>query len=455
MNHLFIIPVRPIFTIVFRDNRMATPLHYSVQLAAFTSGSDEGEAESTRALECCHVLLEAGADPNAADISHSPPILWAARYPFSLAVIRLLKLLGADVSQQNETGLSALHLAAQEGLIETCKCLVEECAFPVSIYTQLIYILTLHNTFQGSIVDNEGQTALFYALDRRNLECFRYLLSVGVYPDHQDLRDRSVAHLACVHGLIDYLRVLKEHRANLDLATLEGIRPAHEAVVNLQIECLRYLIVHVHCPVNTKSGNGASLLHYAADKGSIEMCHFLVENGADLNSVLSHEDTNSASFVYYTPVDFAKMKGQEECVSYLESVGGKSGEDVTDRATRQIQKLLRRRVAESRRRAEHVGTGTDTERASSLSETGLTKEGDSALVTDIETTDEEGSRSVLSPFHVPTPLRERKYYSGLHTLSLATPPLKFPSAPQPSPLPLPVISTSPIALSPEDQINAM
>ena len=310
-------------------------------------------------------------------------------------------------------------------------------------------ILTLHNYFsQGSIVDNEGQTALFYALDRRNLECFRYLLSVGVYPDHQDLRDRSVAHLACVHGLIDYLRVLKEHRANLDLPTLEGIRPAHEAVVNLQIECLRYLIVHVHCPVNTKGGNGASLLHYAADKGSVEMCHFLVENGAELNSVLSHGNTDNC--VYYTPVDFAKMKGQEDCVSYLESVGGKSGEDVADRASRKIQKLLRRRVAESRRKEEQVGTGTDTDQAS-RSEIGLTKEGDSALMTDIETTDEEGSRSALSPFHVPTPLRERKYYSGLHTLSLATPPLKFPSVPQPSPLP---ISTSP-ALSPEDQINAL
>lgn len=263
-----------------------------------------------------------------------------------------------------------------------------------------------------------------------------------------------MAHLACVHGLIDYLRVLREYKANLDLATLEGIRPAHEAVVNLQIECLRYLIVHVHCPVNTKSGNGASLLHYAADKGSVEMCHFLVENGAELNSVLSHEDTNSANYVYYTPVDFARMKGQEECVSYLESVGGKSGEDVADKATRKIQKLLRRRVAESRRQGEQAGTGTDTEQASQ-SESGLTKEGDNIMMTDIDTTDEEGSRSVLSPFHVPTPLRERKYYSGLQTLSLATPPLKFPSAPQPSPLPMPVISTSPIALSPEDQINAM
>ena len=78
------------------------------------------------------MLLEAGADPNAVDVSQSAPILWAARYPHALAVIRLLKLMGADISLQNDTGLSALHLAAQEGLIDTCRCLVEECAFPVS-----------------------------------------------------------------------------------------------------------------------------------------------------------------------------------------------------------------------------------------------------------------------------------------------------------------------------------
>ncbi|KAI6652824.1 Ankycorbin [Oopsacas minuta] len=418
-----------------RDNRLATPLHYSVQLAAFTSGPGEGETESTRALECCHVLLEAGADPNAMDISHSPPILWAARYPHSLAVIRLLKLFGANISLQNETGLSALHLAAQEGLIETCRCLVEECAFP------------------GSIVDNEGQTALFYALDRRNLECFRYLLSVGVYPDHQDLRDRSVAHLASVHGLIDYLRVLKEHKANLDLSTFEGIRPAHEAVVNMQIECLRYLLVHVHCSVNNKGGNGASLLHYAADKGSVEMCQFLLENGAEVNSILSHEDTTNAKSVYYTPVDFARMKGFDDVVSYLESLGGKGGEDVADKASRKIQKMLRRRVAESKRKRKQASTGTDTDIASSLSETGLTKGGEVCLLVDTDTTDEEdGSRSVLSPFHVPTPLKERKYFPGLHTISLATPPLKFTPAPQPSSMP--ILPIYPTDVSPQEQINA-
>ena len=140
--------------ILDRDNRFATPLHYSVQLAAFTSGSEEEEEEggtSTRALECCHVLLQAGADPNAVDVSHSPPVLWAARYPHALAAIRLLQLSGAKIDIQNETGLSALHLAAQEGLIDTCRCLVEECAFPVSRSSHLI---VRHKRFHGNELSN-------------------------------------------------------------------------------------------------------------------------------------------------------------------------------------------------------------------------------------------------------------------------------------------------------------
>ena len=312
--------------------------------------------------------------------------------------------------------------------------------------------MCVSHSLQGSIVDNEGQTALFYALDRRNLECFRYLLSVGVYADHQDLRDRSVAHLACVHGLIDYLHVLKENRANLELSTAEGIRPAHEAVVNLQIDCLQYLLVQAHCSPNTKDSNGASLLHYAADKGSLEMCHFLLENGAEVNSVLSHEKKGGKSCVYYTPTDFARMKGHEDVVSHLESVGGKKGDDVADRASRKIQKLLRRRVAETRRKRE-AGTGTDTDVVSTASETAVNRDLEKSGLIDTDTTDEETSRSALSPFHVPTPLRERRYIPGLQMLSLATPPLRFTPVPEPSPMP--TLPISPPTLTSQEQINAM
>ena len=313
-------------------------------------------------------------------------------------------------------------------------------------------MLTILYLLQGSIVDNEGQTALFYALDRRNLECFRYLLSVGVYADHQDLRDRSVAHLACVHGLIDYLHVLKEHRANLELATAEGIRPAHEAVVNLQIDCLQYLLVQVHCSVNTKDNNGATLLHYAADKGSVELCHFLLESGAEVNSVLSHEGRGGKSCVYYTPADFARMKGHADVVSHLESAGGKKGDDVADRASRKIQKLMRRRVAEKRRKRELAGTGTDTDIVSTASDTAVNRSLEKSIALDPDTTDDESSRSLLSPFHVPTPLRERRYVPGLQMISLATPPLRFTPAPEPSPLP--VLPLSPTTLTSQEQINA-
>ena len=259
-----------------------------------------------------------------------------------------------------------------------------------------------------------------------------------------------MAHLACVHGLIDYLHVLKEHRANLELATADGIRPAHEAVVNLQIDCLQYLLVQVHCPVNTKDNNGATLLHYAADKGSIELCHFLLESGAEVNSVLSHKGRGGKSCVYYTPADFARMKGHEDVVSHLERAGGKKGDDIADRASRKIQKLMRRRVAENRRKRELAGTGTDTDLVSTASETAVDRDLEKLGLD--TSTDDDTSRSALSPFHVPTPLRERRYVPGLHMISLATPPLRFTPAPEPSPLP--ALPISPTTLSPQEQLNA-
>ena len=290
------------------------------------------------------------------------------------------------------------------------------------------------------MVDNAGQTALFYALDHRHLECFQYLLSVGVYPDHQDLRDRSVSHLACIHGLIDFLRVLKEHRANLDLATAEGIKPAHEAVVNSQFDCLRFLLLQCSCSPDTKDKNGASLLHYAADKGSEDLSRFLVESGAAVNSMLSHTASEGKGFSYYTPADFARLKEHDEVVAYLESEGGEKGEEVADRASRKIQEVLRQRISEVRKKRAQIATApaADTEVVSLASE-GKEEKGDRDQgLSDTETSEGEELRdTTLSPFHVPTPLREKRYLPGLHMIPLATPPLKFTPAPQLSSLPLP------------------
>ncbi|MHC9540540.1 MAG: ankyrin repeat domain-containing protein [Vulcanimicrobiota bacterium] len=77
--------------------------------------------------------------------------------------------------------------------------------------------------------------------------------------------------------------------------------------------------------VNRKNGDGAVPLHYAADRGHIAQCRFLLEQGA---SVAARDNRGA------TPLHYAASKGHAEVVDLLLSSGAEinAGTD-TDRAT--------------------------------------------------------------------------------------------------------------------------
>lgn len=82
-------------------------------------------------------------------------------------------------------------------------------------------------------------------------------------------------------------------------------------------------------------------LHLAAERGQIESMHLLMQNGADVNELLS-ADTLSQYFpkvlATWTPLHFAAARGQIAAMKLLESNGARS--DVVDQNGRTPAQLL-------------------------------------------------------------------------------------------------------------------
>jgi ankyrin repeat protein len=72
-------------------------------------------------IECVRILLDAGADVNAASNDGFTPLMWAASDP---AKVQLLLAHKADVRARSKDGNTALILARQNGFTESVPVLL-------------------------------------------------------------------------------------------------------------------------------------------------------------------------------------------------------------------------------------------------------------------------------------------------------------------------------------------
>ena len=107
------------------------------------------------------LLLQAGADPNTADVRRSTAPLCAAHGNSKhTGAVRLLLQAGADVNAANVNGQTPLMAAARNGHIEALRLLLEAGA-------------------DVGAANAKGQTALMSAAQNGHLEAVRLLLEAG------------------------------------------------------------------------------------------------------------------------------------------------------------------------------------------------------------------------------------------------------------------------------------
>ena len=126
-------------------------------------------------------------------------------------------------------------------------------------------------------------------------------------------QQRTCLHKAVGGGHADIVDLLLKNGAKTDSLDKGGKTALHWAALTGSIECIKILMDPGKSDINAKTKLGATACHLAAEDDKCEMLTWLIENGADADSL------NNKGL---TPYDKAKAKGHKNCMKILRPNSG-------------------------------------------------------------------------------------------------------------------------------------
>lgn len=190
----------------------------------------------------------------------------------------------------NNEGQTILHLAAKNNSLTQLKKLVTITAEDINL------------------VDNEGSTALFYAIGHNKEENVKFLLSQGANLRHCDHQLITPLTFACSLQMIPIVKILLQNGADANqCASITRTLPLHLSLLLKNDEIVRSLFLHgVDC--NKVTSNGIHAVHLAAEKGNRDILRLFAAKGISLD-VKDFEGKQA--------IDAAASKGETETVATL------------------------------------------------------------------------------------------------------------------------------------------
>ena len=213
-------------------------------------------AASIGSIDAMKLLIEAGADVNAADSFGATALMFAIR---DIAKVRVLLDAGARANEKSRQGQTALLLAASTtGSIETVRLLVAKGA-------------------DAKAVGASGRTGLIMAANQNDLAMVQYFLEQGVNVNAVDSTDK-VGHTALMAAAAQantaMVKALIQKGADVNMATTDA--------------------------ASVKNGplafKGRTALMMAAPYGSAEMIRLFID---------AHANVNARDVAGLTPLMFA------------------------------------------------------------------------------------------------------------------------------------------------------
>ena len=278
--------------------------------------------------DAINVLLNAGADPNIADVDGDTCLHNAARSYCSTEVLQAIISHGGDVNATNKKNENALMLA--------CKNKKED----------VINVLLNAGT-DLNIADADGDTCLHNAARSYcSTEVLQAIISHGVDVNATNKKNENALILACKNKKEDVINVLLDAGADPNIADADGDTYLHYAARGYWSTEVLQAILSQGVDVNATNKKNVTALMIACEKGEKDVINVLLNAGADTNiadgdgdtclhfaaqtdcstevlqAILSHGvDVNATNKKNVTALMIACEKGKKDAINVLLNAG--------------------------------------------------------------------------------------------------------------------------------------
>ncbi|CAF1008766.1 unnamed protein product [Rotaria sp. Silwood1] len=269
------------------------------------------------------ILLQRGALVDAAPsgkraednkIAGSTPLIGATKYNHPECVKRLLAH-QANPNHQNQSGISALMLAAEQGYFECVKLLVQAGA-DLELAPSGPLALTMNLC---------GQTPLFCAAKEGRTEIVKYLLDRGANPRVQNHYGVSALWIPSQKGMLQVVELLLNAGAETHIApfgnladelNITGWTPLYAAMKSRKFDVVKLLLKRgADSNAVTKLGSTPFLL--ASEICDLDIIEACIEAGADLDFAPSGSDADNLNITGQTALFMATLKDRVDVVKVL------------------------------------------------------------------------------------------------------------------------------------------
>eukprot|EP00057_Strongylocentrotus_purpuratus_P009287 XP_011663761.1 PREDICTED: ankycorbin-like [Strongylocentrotus purpuratus] len=197
---------------------------------------------------------------------------------------------GVDVNCTNASGKTPLHIASENGHLQTVKCLT-------------------HHGAKVNVIDANLQTSVHLCSKKGHLHVVQMLVNEGADIEIGDKDGFTALHVASFNGHIDVVKYLVTKGAELERLGNDYWTPLHLALDSGHLDIADYLLTE-GANINTCEGHlevveflvkegagieignkyGVTALHRASFNGHLHIVKYLVSKGADPGKLANEED---------------------------------------------------------------------------------------------------------------------------------------------------------------------